>query len=131
MGHNAYGEVAWPNDLLYMFPICILAVIGVALSLATVFPTSSGEVSDPFATPLEILPEWFLLPTFQMLRAIPNKVLGVFLMASVPAGLLSIPFIESINPFSNPFRRPISSVLFFVGYFTAIYLGVGSLLPLG
>ena len=23
MGHNYYGEPAWPNDLLYVFPVCI------------------------------------------------------------------------------------------------------------
>jgi cytochrome b6-f complex subunit 4 len=23
MGHNYYGEPAWPNDLLYMFPVTI------------------------------------------------------------------------------------------------------------
>ena len=27
MGHNYYGEPAWPNDLLYMFPVCILGVL--------------------------------------------------------------------------------------------------------
>ena len=26
VGHNTYGKPAWPNDLLYMFPICILAI---------------------------------------------------------------------------------------------------------
>jgi len=29
MGHNMYGEPAWPNDLLYTFPVVILAVISV------------------------------------------------------------------------------------------------------
>ena len=24
MGHNYYGEPAWPNDLLYMFPVVIM-----------------------------------------------------------------------------------------------------------
>ena len=24
MGHNYYGEPAWPNDLLYIFPVCIV-----------------------------------------------------------------------------------------------------------
>jgi hypothetical protein len=27
MGHNYYGEPAWPNDLLYIFPIVILGTI--------------------------------------------------------------------------------------------------------
>jgi cytochrome b6-f complex subunit 4 len=27
MGHNYYGEPAWPNDLLYIFPVFILGTI--------------------------------------------------------------------------------------------------------
>jgi hypothetical protein len=34
MGHNTYGEIAWPNDLLYMFPVCILGVLALSSSLA-------------------------------------------------------------------------------------------------
>uniref|UniRef100_A0A453NPK0 Cytochrome b/b6 C-terminal region profile domain-containing protein n=2 Tax=Aegilops tauschii subsp. strangulata TaxID=200361 RepID=A0A453NPK0_AEGTS len=32
-----------------------------------------GEPADPFATPLEILPEWYFFPVFQILRTVPNK----------------------------------------------------------
>jgi len=28
MGHNYYGEPAWPNDLLYIFPVVICGTIG-------------------------------------------------------------------------------------------------------
>ena len=131
MGHNSYGEIAWPNDLLYMFPVCILGVLGMATILAGAFPTEVGEQADPFATPLEILPEWFLLPTFQILRAIPNKVIGIGGMAAVPLLLISVPFVETISSFSNPLRRPISTVLFVAGLFFATKLGYDSLLPIG
>jgi quinol-cytochrome oxidoreductase complex cytochrome b subunit len=60
-------------------------------------PAAIGEAANPFATPLEILPEWYFYPTFQLLRTCPNKLLGVLLMAAVPAGLLTVPFIENIN----------------------------------
>ena len=39
MGHNYYGEPAWPNDLLYMFPVVILATIALSISLAVMEPT--------------------------------------------------------------------------------------------
>jgi cytochrome b6-f complex subunit 4 len=42
MGHNTYGEIAWPNDLLYMFPVCILGVLGLSTSLAVLLPNRSG-----------------------------------------------------------------------------------------
>ena len=35
VGHNTYGEPAWPNDLLYMFPICIWANTLFGHNLAT------------------------------------------------------------------------------------------------
>ena len=99
MGHNYYGEPAWPNDLLYIFPVVILGTIACCVGLAVMEPTMIGEPADPFATPLEILPEWYFFPTFNALRVIPNKLLGVLSMAAVPVGLITVPFLESINKF--------------------------------
>ncbi|GFQ03213.1 cytochrome b6-f complex subunit 4 [Phtheirospermum japonicum] len=61
MGHNYYGEPAWPNDLLYIFPVVILWTIN-------------------FATPVEILPDWYFFPVFQILRTVPNKLLVEILL---------------------------------------------------
>ncbi len=48
MGHNTYGEIAWPNDLLYMFPVCILGVLGISTSLAVLWhPPSEGRPVSP------------------------------------------------------------------------------------
>jgi len=130
MGHNYYGEPAWPNDLLYIFPICIFGTFACVIGLAVLEPSSFGEPANPFATPLEILPEWYFYPTFNLLRVLPNKLIGVLSMAAVPAGLLTVPFIESINKFQNPFRRPVASTVFIVGTVVAIYLGIGATLPI-
>nr|YP_010851307.1 cytochrome b6/f complex subunit 4 [Aphanocladia delicatula]WGH14196.1 cytochrome b6/f complex subunit 4 [Aphanocladia delicatula] len=130
MGHHYYGEPAWPNDLLYMFPVVILATIACNAGLAILEPTGIGEAADPFATPLEILPEWYFFPTFNLLRVIPNKLIGVLSMASVPVGLITIPFIENINKFQNPFRRPVATVIFIIATFITIWLGIGATMPL-
>ena len=130
MGHNYYGEPAWPNDLLYIFPVCILGTISCCIGLGVLAPTTLGEKADPFATPLEILPEWYFFPTFNLLRVIPNKLLGVISMAAVPIGLITVPFIENVNKFQNPFRRPLASLVFLVGTFTAFWLGIGATTPI-
>ncbi len=130
MGHNYYGEPAWPNDLLYIFPVCILGTIALCVGLAVLDPTLIGEPADPFATPLEILPEWFLYPVFQILRVVPNKLLGITLMAAVPLGLMLIPFIENVNKFQNPFRRPVAMAVFLFGTLFTLYLGYGATLPI-
>jgi len=130
MGHNYYGEPAWPNDLLYIFPVVILGTIACNVGLAVLEPTGIGERANPFATPLEILPEWYFFPTFNLLRVIPNKLIGVMSMASVPVGLMTVPFLESINKFQNPFRRPIATAVFLIGTFISIWLGIGATMPL-
>jgi cytochrome b6-f complex subunit 4 len=130
IGHNYYGEPAWPNDLLYIFPVVILGTFACIIGLATLDLAAKGEPANPFATPLEILPEWYFYPTFQLLRTVPNKLLGVLLIARVPAGLLTVPFIESVNKFQNPYRRPIAIICFLVGTFVAIWLGIGATLPI-
>nr|QCI07089.1 cytochrome b6/f complex subunit 4 [Haraldiophyllum bonnemaisonii] len=130
MGHHYYGEPAWPNDLLYMFPVVILATIACNVGLAILEPMGIGEKANPFATPLEILPEWYFFPTFNLLRVIPNKLIGVLSMASVPVGLIAIPFIENINKFQNPFRRPVATLIFLIGTFITVWLGIGATMPL-
>jgi len=130
MGHNYYGEPAWPNDLLYIFPVVIFGTFSCIIGLSVLEPSGFGEAANPFATPLEILPEWYFYPTFNLLRVLPNKLLGVLSMAAVPAGLLTVPFIENVNKFQNPFRRPLDMVVFFVGTVSAIWLGIGATLPI-
>ncbi|NCR47295.1 MAG: cytochrome b6-f complex subunit IV [Microcystis aeruginosa SX13-01] len=115
MGHNYYGEPAWPNDLLYIFPVVIFGTIGLCTGLAIMDPTMIGEPADPFATPLEILPEWYLYPVFQIL---------------VPLGLMLVPFIESVNKFQNPFRRPVATAIFLFGTVVTIWLGIGATFPI-
>lgn len=130
MGHNYYGEPAWPNDLLYIFPVVILGTIACVVCLAVLDPALVGEPANPFATPLEILPEWYLYPAFQILRVVPNKLLGISLQTAIPLGLMLIPFIESVNKFQNPFRRPVATTLFLFGTLFTLYLGIGATMPI-
>ncbi|MEB3229536.1 MAG: cytochrome b6-f complex subunit IV [Leptolyngbyaceae bacterium] len=130
MGHNYYGEPAWPNDLLYTFPVVILGTIGCVVALAVLDPAMVGEPANPFATPLEILPEWYLYPVFQILRILPNKLLGIALQGAIPLGLMLIPFIESVNKFQNPFRRQGATIVFLFGTAVTLWLGIGATFPI-
>ncbi|MGK7891704.1 MAG: cytochrome b6-f complex subunit IV [Leptolyngbyaceae cyanobacterium] len=130
MGHNYYGEPAWPNDLLYTFPVVILGTIGCVVCLAVLDPAMVGEPANPFATPLEILPEWYLYPVFQILRILPNKLLGIALQGAIPLGLMLIPFIESVNKFQNPFRRQGATAVFLFGTAVTLWLGIGATFPI-
>ncbi len=130
MGHNYYGEPAWPNDLLYIFPVVIVGTIACCVALAVLDPAMVGEPANPFATPLEILPEWYLYPVFQILRTVPNKLLGIAAMTAIPLALMFVPFIENVNKFQNPFRRPVATAVFLFGTLFTIWLGIGATLPI-
>ena len=92
----------------------MLGTLGLCVGLAVLEPAMIGEPANPFATPLEILPEWYLYPVFQILRIVPNKLLGIAAMVAIPLALLCVPFIEGVNKFQNPFRRPVAMAVFLV-----------------
>ncbi|MDJ0725925.1 MAG: cytochrome b6-f complex subunit IV [Prochloraceae cyanobacterium] len=130
MGHNYYGEPAWPNDILYIFPIVILAIIGLIAGLSVLDPAILGEPANPFATPSEILPEWYFYPVYQILRIVPNKLLGVMMMVAIPVGLLFVPFLDNGNQKRNPLRRPVATTVFLFGTAIALWLGIGATFPI-
>jgi cytochrome b6-f complex subunit 4 len=127
IGHNYYGEPAWPNDILYIFPIVIFGISCLKLGLAIHEPYNKSEDANPFATPLEILPEWYLFTTFNFLRILSSKLIGILSMFYLPGVLLIIPFGENLNRYQNPFRRPIMVSIFLSVILYSIWLSIGPL----
>jgi cytochrome b6-f complex subunit 4 len=41
-----------------------------------------------------------------------------------------VPFIESVNKFQNPFRRPVATAIFLFGTVVTIWLGIGATFPI-
>ena len=124
LGHNYYGEPAWPNDILYVFPIVILGMISIAVGLSVGEPLGMGLPADPFATPLEILPEWYFFATFNLLRVLPDKFIGAISILSLPLIFLSVPFLENTSVYQNPFRRPIMMLVFLTSVAFSLWLSM-------
>lgn len=59
--------------------------------------------ANPLITPKHIVPEWYFLPFYAILRSVPSKLGGVFLMIFAILILLIIPFLSS-TLFSIPPR---------------------------
>ena len=77
VGHNSYGEQAWPNIWLFLFTNSILGIFGAVVGLVCLAPTIVGEPANPYATPYEILPEWYLFPTLQSNRVKLAQLLDI------------------------------------------------------
>jgi cytochrome b6-f complex subunit 4 len=56
--------------------------------------------------------------------------LGIACQALIPLGLILVPFIESVNKFQNPFRRPIAMAVFLFGTLVTLWLGAGAIFPI-
>jgi ubiquinol-cytochrome c reductase cytochrome b subunit len=60
--------------------------------------------ADPMSTPAHIVPEWYFLPFYAILRSIPDKLGGVLAMGGAIVILLFLPFINTSYVRSSAFR---------------------------
>ena len=82
--------------------------------------------ADPLKTPAHIVPEWYFLPFYAILRAIPDKLGGVIAMFSAIFVLFLLPWLDTSKVRSATFR-PIYKILFWIFLIDTVILGwVGS-----
>jgi ubiquinol-cytochrome c reductase cytochrome b/c1 subunit len=87
--------------------------------------------ANPLQTPPHIVPEWYFLPFYAILRAIPNKLLGVIALFSSIAILFFVPWLDTSKVRSTRYR-PIYRWFFWAFVITCIALGYfGSQAPEG
>ena len=60
--------------------------------------------ADPLKTPAHIVPEWYFLPFYAILRAVPDKLGGVIAMISAILILFAIPWLDTSKVRSATFR---------------------------
>nr|YP_010394829.1 apocytochrome b [Phytophthora megakarya]DAZ89266.1 TPA_asm: apocytochrome b [Phytophthora megakarya] len=78
--------------------------------------------ANPMKTPLHIVPEWYFLPFYAILRSIPNKIGGVIAMFGSLVILLTIPFTNSSEIRSTAFR-PIFKICYWLLVIAFLLLG--------
>jgi ubiquinol-cytochrome c reductase cytochrome b subunit len=82
----------------------------------------NSVVANPLATPAHIVPEWYLLPFYAILRAIPNKLAGVVALFAAIVLLAFIPWLDS-SPVKSAKYRPLFRFFFWV--FAVCCVGLG------
>jgi ubiquinol-cytochrome c reductase cytochrome b subunit len=60
--------------------------------------------ANPMVTPEHIVPEWYFLPSYAILRSIPDKLMGVLALFASILVLLLLPFINSSSVRSSLYR---------------------------
>ena len=69
--------------------------------------------ANPMVTPAHIVPEWYFLPFYAILRAVPDKLLGVLAMFAAIAVLFVLPWLDR-SPVRSSTFRPIYKIMFWV-----------------
>ncbi len=80
--------------------------------------------ANPLVTPAHVVPEWYLLPFYAMLRAIPSKLMGVIILFAAIVVLAFVPWLDH-SPVKSAKYRP--SFRFFFWIFVIICVGLGYL----
>ncbi len=87
--------------------------------------------ANPLVTPTHIVPEWYFLPYYAILRSIPDKLLGVIAMFASILILMVLPWLDRTPVRSSRFR-PIYKQFFWVLFLDCLVLGyIGAKPPEG
>ena len=80
--------------------------------------------ANPLVTPAHIVPEWYFLPFYAILRAVPDKLGGVILMFGSIAVMFVLPWLDTSKVRSGTYR-PLFKQFFWI--FAAVCVGLGYL----
>jgi len=101
------------KDLITIF-IFIFGLSSFVFFMPNLLGDSDNYIpANPMQTPAAIVPEWYLLPFYAILRSIPNKLLGVVSMIAALLALLILPYADLGRTKGFQFR-PISKFFFWV-----------------
>ncbi|MGP1396338.1 MAG: cytochrome b [Inquilinaceae bacterium] len=78
--------------------------------------------ANPLVTPAHIVPEWYFLPFYAILRAVPDKLFGVVLMFGSILVLFVLPWLDTSKVRSARFR-PIYKWFFWLLLLNLLILG--------
>jgi ubiquinol-cytochrome c reductase cytochrome b subunit len=84
--------------------------------------------ANPLVTPTHIVPEWYLLPFYAILRSVPDKLLGVIAMFASIFILVILPWLDTSKIRSAIFR-PLYKQFYWILFFDVILLGYMGAMP--
>ena len=101
------------KDLITIFIFFIVLSIFVFFMPNVLGDSENYVMANPMQTPPAIVPEWYLLPFYAILRSIPNKLLGVIAMFAAILALLTMPYTD-LSKLRGIQFRPLSKIAFYI-----------------
>lgn len=110
------------KDLVTVFVFILIFSLFVFYSPNTLGHPDNYIPGNPMVTPPSIVPEWYLLPLYAILRSIPDKLGGVIAMFGAILILLTLPYTDRSIIRGNTFKV-LSKLAFFLFVFNFLLLG--------
>jgi ubiquinol-cytochrome c reductase cytochrome b subunit len=88
--------------------------------------------ADPLKTPEHIVPLWYFTPFYAILRAVPDKLMGVLAMGGAIVFLFLLPWLDRSPVKSIRYRGPLFKIaltLFIISFVALGYLGTQAATP--
>lgn len=101
------------KDLITIFIFFIVLSVFVFFMPNALGDSENYVMANPMQTPPAIVPEWYLLPFYAILRSIPNKLLGVIAMFASILMLMVMP-VTDLSKLRGVQFRPLSKIAFFI-----------------
>jgi ubiquinol-cytochrome c reductase cytochrome b subunit len=99
---------------LFVVSVYFAVMFFIISFMPTLFlPEDANTPADPFKTPAHIKPEWYFLAPYQMLKIVPNKLLGISVQIVLVTLFILWPFFD-IKEEENILKRPLLRTLFIV-----------------
>ncbi len=117
---------------LYGLGIYLIIFLGFVFFAPNFFGEPDNYIpADPLVTPPHIVPEWYFLPFYAILRAIPDKLGGVLCMFGAVFLLMVLPWLDR-SPVRSGRYRPWFRPVYWVFVLNCLVLGwVGAKPPEG
>jgi quinol-cytochrome oxidoreductase complex cytochrome b subunit len=110
------------KDLFYLSLFVIFFAVIVFYAPGLLGNPDNYIQANPVVTPTDIVPEWYLLPFYAMLRSIPQKLIGVLVLFGAMLTLVFVPWLDTSKVRSARFR-PTYKWLFWLLVIDGIALG--------
>jgi len=125
-----YDRLPIAPFFLFKDLVTIFSALFFILLIVFFYPNFLGHsdnyiIANSIVTPSSIVPEWYLLPFYCILRSIPNKLLGVLAIFGSLLILLFLPILDFSTIRGNKFR-PLSKFFFWTfiaNFFILMWLG--------
>jgi quinol-cytochrome oxidoreductase complex cytochrome b subunit len=92
------------KDTFYLVCFLLLYAAIVFFAPEAIGTSVNNSPANPIVTPEEIVPEWYLLPFYAILRSIPNKLVGVLALFGAMMTLFFVPWLDWSKVRSARFR---------------------------